>query len=49
MDADFAGLVEKVNNFSMDGIFASDKRLGIINALARFFCYWREIANQFVV
>ena len=24
MDADFAGLVEKVNNFSKDGIFASD-------------------------
>ena len=24
MDADFAGLVEKVNNFSVDGIFASD-------------------------
>ena len=26
MDADFAGLVEKVNNFSGDGIFASDNR-----------------------
>ncbi len=25
MDADFAGLVEKVNNFSKDGIFASDR------------------------
>ena len=25
MDANFAGLCENVNNFSKDGIFASDK------------------------
>jgi hypothetical protein len=29
MDVDFAGLVEKVNNFSMDGIFASNSRFRV--------------------
>jgi hypothetical protein len=42
MDADFAGLSENVNNFSMDGIFAS----GVNNSLfliRRSWLSWMQI------
>jgi hypothetical protein len=33
MDADFAGLVEKVNNFYKDGIFVGDKGVEYLHGL----------------
>jgi hypothetical protein len=40
MDASFTGLVEKVNNFSVDGIFANDNRLNTRQA------QWLRFAQQ---
>jgi hypothetical protein len=37
MDANYAGLCENVNNFSKDGIFASD-RVNILREAVQF-CY----------